>query len=64
MNKIIKVIALLVSSLFSATTFAHTGHGNNIIHSHNETNYFVIMLLVGLFVGLITYYDYKKNIHK
>ena len=64
MNKIIKVMALLVSSLFSATTFAHTGHSNNIIHSHNETNYFVIMLLVGLFVGLVTYFDYKKNIRK
>jgi len=64
MNKIIKVMALLVSSLFSTTTFAHAGHSNNIIHSHNETNYFIIMLLVGLFVGFVTYYDYKKNIRK
>jgi len=35
MNKIINVVTLLLSSLFSATTFAHTGHGNNVFHSHS-----------------------------
>ena len=63
MKKIITTITLLVTSLFSVATFAHGGHGNNnIVHSHNGTDYFLIMAVVCLFVGFVTYYDYKKNI--
>ena len=62
MNKIIKVTILLLTSLYSATTFAHTGHGNNnIFHLHNGVDYFIVILIVGLLVGFVTYYDYKKN---
>ena len=65
MKKIITTITLLVTSLFSVATFAHGGHGNNhIVHSHNGTDYFLIMAVVSLFIGFITYYDYKKNIRK
>ena len=65
MKKIITTITLLITSLFSVATFAHSGHGNNnIVHTHNGTNYFLIMAIVGLFVGFFIYYDYKKNIQK
>ncbi len=65
MNKIIKVITLLLSSLFSATTFAHTGHGNNnIFHSHNGSDHSLVILIIGLLVGFASYYVYKKNITK
>ncbi len=65
MNKIITMTTLLISSLFSAATFAHSGHGNsNFFHIHNDTGYILVMLIAGLLVGFITYYDYKKNIRK
>lgn len=65
MNKITKITALLMTSLYSVTLFAHTGHGNNnIFHSHNETNYFLVMLIIGLLIGFVTYYNYKKNSRK
>ena len=61
MNKIIKVTALLITSLYSATTFAHTGHGNNnIFHSHNGSDHFLVILIIGLLIGFATYYVYKK----
>ena len=64
MKKIITTITLLIIGLFSVTTFAHTGHGINIHHSHNGADYFLIMLVVGLFISFVTYYNYKKNIRK
>jgi len=65
MNKIIKVTALLITSLYSATSFAHTGHGNNnIFHSHNGSDHSLVILIIGLLVGVATYYVYKKNITK
>lgn len=65
MNKIIKVITLLLSSLFSATTFAHTGHGNNnVFHSHNGSEHSLVILIIGLLIGVAAYYVYKKNITK
>ncbi len=64
MKNIITTVTLLVTSLFSVTTLAHTGHGINVPHSHNGTDYFLIILAVGLFISFVTYYNYKKNIRK
>ena len=61
MNKIIKVTALLITSLYSTTTFAHTGHGNNNIHNHNGSDHFLIIFIIGLLIGFASYYIYKKN---
>ncbi len=62
MNKIINVITLLLSSLFSATAFAHTGHSNNnVFHNHNGSNYSLVLLIIGLLIGFATYYIYIKN---
>lgn len=62
MNKIINIFTLLLSSLFSATTFAHTGHGNNnVFHSHNGSEHSLIILITGLLIGFAIYYVYKKT---
>ena len=62
MNKIINVSTLLLSSLFSATSFAHTGHGNNnVFHSHNGGDYYLVILIIGLLIGFASYYVYKKT---
>lgn len=62
MNKVINVITLLLTSFFSATIFAHTGHGNNnIFHSHNGSDHSLVILIIGLLIGFVTYYIYKKN---
>ena len=65
MNKIINIITLLLSSLFSVETFAHTGHGNNnVFHSHNGSDHALVILIIGLLIGFATYYVYKNNISK
>ncbi len=65
MKKIITITALLIATIYSTASIAHTGHGNNnIFHAHDGAGYFLVMLIVGLLVGFVTYYDYKKNIHK
>ena len=65
MDKMIKVLTLLPVSLASVTTFAHSGHDNNIIfHTHNGADHFSVILIIGLLLGVASYYVYKKNIQK
>jgi len=65
MKKVIKLTTLLITSLFSTITFAHTGHENsNIFHLHSDSGYILVLLIVGLLVGYATYHDYKKNVKK
>ena len=65
MNIITKITSLLIPAIYSTASIAHTGHGNNnILHAHDGAGYFLVMIIIGLLVGFVTYYDYKKNIRK
>lgn len=53
-------IALLFTGLVSSAPYAHTGLHTDMNHAHGSIDLFLIVLIVGLLVSVVTYQHLKK----
>ena len=64
-KKSINKTMLLIASLISPTAFAHTGIHNNELYNHtyhllSGIDHFLVVLIIALIAGAMSYYFYKK----